>query len=109
MMSEVAMPEKDTQCPECGALALRLHAPGCTHAESLNLEERVNALEAQVRYLSLELIMRTSKEVCFCGHPREIHKPASYCRAEELLKITCHCGGYVPPEPKRTATVPMQL
>lgn len=72
-----------------------------------SLEERVAALEAQVKYLSLELIIRTSKEICFCGHPRELHKPASHCRAEELLKITCHCGRYAPPEPTIRTKVPV--
>lgn len=98
------MPNSDTKCPECGASPLRLHAPGCTRGQSLTLEERVVALEAQVKYLNLELVMRTSKNICLCGHPRELHKPASYCRAEELLKITCHCIGYAPPDP--TLTVP---
>lgn len=72
-----------------------------------SLEDRVEALEAQVKYLNLELIMQTSKSICFCGHPREIHKPNSYCRARELLGITCHCGGFERPEPTLQTTVPV--
>ena len=69
------------------------------------LDERVKSLEKTVEWLCAELMLRTSKEFCFCGHPRELHKPKSYCRAEEVLKITCHCSGFVPPEPKFTNTV----
>lgn len=71
-----------------------------------SLKERVEALEQAVEQLRFELIVRTSKEICMCGHPRELHKPGSFCRAEELLKVTCHCGGFVPPEPKWVAGAP---
>jgi hypothetical protein len=73
------------------------------------LEQRIKSLEQTVEWLCLQLMLATSKEMCYCGHPRELHKPGSYCLAEEVLKITCHCGGFLQPEPKWTATTTIAL